>query len=153
MSMNEELQSANEELETSKEELQSVNEELATVNSQLQEKVEELETANNDMMNLLNSADVATVFLRPEGLIARFTPASTKLFNLIATDVGRPIGDITRRFKDDDLERDVEAVLRDLSTREKEIPADDDRWYIRRISPYRTHDNRIVGVVLAFSEV
>ncbi len=153
MSMNEELQSANEELETSKEELQSMNEELATVNSQLQEKLAELESANDDMANLLNSADFATIFLQPGGIIARFTPAATRLFKLIAGDLGRPISDISRRFTDEGLEDDVEAVLRDLTTREKEVRTDDDHWFLRRISPYRTHDSRILGVVLSFAEV
>src|ERR671937_198988 len=100
MSMNEELQSANEELETSKEELQSLNEELNTVNSQLREKVQDLETANNDMANLLNCTDIATVFLDTNFRIKRFTAAGVRLFNLIDTDIGRPIGDITPRFSD-----------------------------------------------------
>ena len=115
MSMNEELQSTNEELETSKEELQSLNEELSTVNNQLQEKVEELEAANNDMANLLNCTDIATVFLDAGFRIKRFTPAATRLFNLIATDVGRPIGDIAKKFTDDDLLRDAQQLLHDLS--------------------------------------
>ena len=91
MSMNEELQSANEELETSKEELQSLNEELSTVNSQLHDKVAEVESASNDMANLLNATHIATVFLDAGLRIKLFTPPATRMFNLIATDIGRPI--------------------------------------------------------------
>lgn len=153
MSMNEELQSTNEELETSKEELQSVNEELSTVNNQLHEKVQDLETANNDITNLFNCTDTATVFLDTGFRIKRFTPATTHLFNLIATDVGRSIGDIVKRFTDDDMLRDAQQVLRDLVPREKEVRIEDGRWCARRILPYRTLDNRIDGVVMTFVDI
>jgi PAS domain S-box-containing protein len=153
MSMNEELQSTNEELETSKEELQSLNEELNTVNNQLQDKVAELEAANNDLANLLNCTDVATVFLDSEFRIRRFTPEAAQLFNLIATDVGRPIGDITRKFSDAELLNDAANVLQQLSPREKEVRTDDGRSWFRRVVPYRTLDQRIEGVVLTFGEV
>jgi two-component system CheB/CheR fusion protein len=153
MSMNEELQSANEELETSKEELQSLNEELTTVNNQLHEKVQELETANNDMANLFSCTEIATLFLDPGLRIKRFTPATTRLFNLIATDVGRPIGDIVKKFTDDDLLRDAEQLLGNLIPREKEVRTEDGRWFARRIVPYRTLDNRIDGVVITFVDV
>jgi two-component system CheB/CheR fusion protein len=153
MSMNEELQSANEELETSKEELQSLNEELNTVNNQLQEKLEELESTNNDLANLLSSADIATLFLGPDYRIKRFSAAATRLFKLIPGDVGRPIGDIVARFADPDLPGDVDAVIGDLAAREKEVRGEEGRWYLRRVTPYRTLDNRIEGVVVAFTEV
>ncbi len=135
MSMNEELQSANEELETSKEELQSLNEELSTVNNQLQDKVEEVEAASNDMANLFNATHIATVFLDAGLRIKLFTPPATRLFNLIATDRGRPIGDIVARFTDDDLLREAEEVLRDLTPREKEVRAEDGRWFAGGSSP------------------
>lgn len=153
MSMNEELQSANEELETSKEELQSLNEELTTVNSQLHEKIQELETANNDMANLFNCTEIATVFLDRGFRIRRFTPATTHLFNLIATDVGRPIGDIVKKFTDDDLLPDARQLLHDLTPREKEVRTEDGRWCARRIMPYRTLDNRIDGVAMTFVDI
>jgi two-component system CheB/CheR fusion protein len=153
MSMNEELQSTNEELETSKEELQSVNEELATVNNQLHDKVEELETANNDMANLLNCTDMATVFLDRAFRIKLFTPAATKLFRLIASDAGRPLGDITRHFNDPDLLVDAQQVLQQLAPREKEIATEAGSWWARRIVPYRTQDNRIEGVVITFVDI
>jgi len=153
MSMNEELQSANEELETSKEELQSLNEELTTVNNQLHDKVDELEGTSNDLTNLLNCTEIASVFLTTDFRIKRFTPVSTRMFNLIASDIGRPISDIAQKFDDPDLLRDAEAVLLDLAKRAKEVQCHDERWCIRRILPYRTLDHRIEGVVLTFTDV
>ena len=111
MSMNEELQSVNEELETSKEELQSTNEELVTVNNQLNQKLAELNAANNDISNLLNSTDIPTVFLTTDFRIHRFTPSATKLFHLLATDLGRPIEDVTRKFTNDQLLDDCRTML------------------------------------------
>jgi two-component system CheB/CheR fusion protein len=153
MSMNEELQSANEELETSKEELQSLNEELSTVNNQLHDKVEELEKTNNDMANLLNSTEVATVFLDSQLRIKLYTPSTSRLFNLITGDLGRPIRDIAPKFVDPALQRDAENVLRDLVPREEEVRIEDGTWYLRRIIPYRTRDNRIDGVVTTFIDI
>ncbi|HMF16749.1 MAG TPA: CheR family methyltransferase, partial [Gemmataceae bacterium] len=153
MSMNEELQSANEELETSKEELQSLNEELGTVNNQLQDKVGELESAGNDMANLLNSSDIATVFLNQDFRITRFTPASQRFLNLIESDIGRPLADIAAKFPDPNLVHDAQEVLRCLSPSEKELVSQNNLWCIRRIIPYRTLDNRIRGVVLTFMDV
>jgi two-component system CheB/CheR fusion protein len=153
MSMNEELQAANEELETSKEELQSLNEEMSTVNNQLSEKVDALEAATNDMANLLNCTDVATVFLDTSLRIRRFTSATTQMLNLIATDVDRPLSDIAPKFADADLTTEAESVLRQLTPVQKEIQTADGRWWLRRILPYRTSDNRIEGVVLTFHDV
>jgi two-component system CheB/CheR fusion protein len=153
MSMNEELQSANEELESSKEELQSLNEELSTVNNQLQEKVLELEKAGNDMANLLNCSDIATVFLDSALRIKLFTPPATKLFNLLASDFGRPLGDFTPRFSDPDLLGDAQQVLQQLVPREKEVTTAEGGWWVRRILPYRTRDNRIEGVVITFVDI
>jgi two-component system CheB/CheR fusion protein len=153
MSMNEELQSTNEELETSKEELQSLNEELVTVNSQLRDKVDELEDSTNDMDNLLASVDNATLFLGVDRSIQRFTPSATRLFNLIASDIGRPIDHITARFDDPDLLHDIDQVLQRLASSEKEVLHDHEHWYLRRITPYRTADNRIRGVVLTLTDI
>jgi len=153
MSMNEELQSANEELETSKEELQSLNEELTTVNSQLQEKVESLELVNNDISNLLNSTEIATIFLTLDYRIRRFTPASARLFRLRTSDVGRPLTDISHTFIDATLRSDIERVLQDLAPVERNIETADNTWFLRRVHLYRTHDNRIDGVVLVFTDV
>lgn len=153
LSMNEELQSTNEELETSKEELQSLNEELATVNNQLQDKVDELRVLTNDQANLFTSMDIATLFLDLQLRIKRFTPAISKIFNLIASDVGRPIGDISHRVYDSSLQADADEVLRTLTPVEKEISLEDDRWYLQRILPYRTEDNKIEGVVITFIDI
>jgi two-component system CheB/CheR fusion protein len=153
MSINEELQSANEELETSKEELQSLNEELTTVNNQLQDKVEELEGTNNDMSNLINAADTSTLFLDTSFRIRRFTPSTTRLLNLIASDVGRPLSDITLKFTDPDLKSDAEHVLHHLVPIEKLVRTEEGGWCQRRIGPYRTLDHRVDGLVITFSDV
>ncbi len=153
MSMNEELQSANEELETSKEELQSLNEELTTVNNQLQEKVSELESAQSDLANLLNCTDIGTIFLDTKLRIKRYTPAVNRLFNLIPSDIGRPISDITHHLNDPELIGDAQKVLQQLVPREKEVSTADNARWVRRIIPYRTIDNRIEGVVVTLSDV
>ena len=153
MSMNEEFQSTNEELETSKEELQTLNEELTTVNHQLQAKLEELEAANNDLANFLASTDIATVFLDTEFRIKRFTSPCVRLLRLIPSDVGRPFQDIARKFRDDDLLRDARIVLAKLTALEQEVRCEDGNWFIRRVLPYRTRENKIEGVVVTFSDV
>ena len=152
-SANEELQSTNEELETSKEELQSVNEELMTVNTELQKKLEELSHANNDLTNLLNSTDIGTIFLDNDLNIKRYTPAVVKLINLIPTDVGRPVRDIVSQIVDDDLVDNAREVLRTLMFHEAEMRTKDGRCYLRRILPYKTADNMIDGVVVAFVNI
>ena len=152
-SVNEELQSTNEELETSKEELQSTNEELVTVNSELQKKVEELSTANNDINNLLASTEIAIIFLDIDLCIKRFTPAITKLFNLIQTDIDRPIGDITSSIQIVDLTKRTQEVLDTLVRQELELKDKNGNWYSMRIFPYRTLENMIDGVVLTFVDI
>jgi two-component system CheB/CheR fusion protein len=140
-------------LETSKEELQSLNEELSTVNSQIRDKVDELEDSNNDMANFLASVDNATLFLGVDRTIQRFTPSATRLFNLIATDIGRPIDHITARVDDPELSRDIDRVLQSLAPCEREVSIDQAQWFLRRITPYRTADNRISGVVLTLTDI
>ncbi|APO68521.1 protein-glutamate methyltransferase CheR-type protein [Rhizobium gallicum] len=152
-SMNEELQSTNEELETSKEELQSFNEELNTVNSQLQLKISELERTTNDLNNLLAGSATATLFLDNKLAINWFAPATKELFDLVTSDVGRPIAHFARKFADENLLSDAEAVLRKLTTIEAEVPSDAGRWYLRRMLPYRTRDNHIAGVVVTFTDI
>jgi two-component system CheB/CheR fusion protein len=152
-SMNEELQSTNEELETSKEELQSFNEELNTVNNQLQHKIGELEGATNDLNNLLAGSETATLFLDDKFRIKWFAPATKELFDLVSSDIGRPISHFARKFSDENLLRDAEAVLKKLTTIEAEVPSDAGRWYLRRMLPYRTRDNHIAGVVATFSDI
>jgi two-component system CheB/CheR fusion protein len=151
-STNEELQSTNEELTTSKEEMQSLNEELQTVNAELQSKVDEFSKANNDMKNLLNSTDLACVFLDHDLNVRRFTTQATKLFNLRPGDVGRPLSDITSGLAYPDLASDVKEVNRTLVFREKQVNTGDGRWFQAKIMPYRTLDNVIDGVVMTFSD-
>lgn len=150
---NEELQSTNEELETSKEEIQSINEELVTVNAELQSKIEELSRANNDLNNLLTSTDIAVIFLDNNLHVKRFTPAATKLVNLIQSDIGRPIEQITTLFEDESLVRDSREVLKTLAHRQREIRTRKGQWYEMRIIPYRTMDNVIDGVVMTFIDI
>ena len=152
-STNEELQSANEELETSKEEQQSTNEELETVNAELQNKVNELSRSNNDLNNLFASTEIATIFLDTKLNIVRFTPTLTKLFNMLPSDIGRSIGDITAKFNTDTLKEDTEEVLRTLNKKEYQIQTKEHACYNMRILPYRTIDNVIDGVVITFIDV
>ena len=152
-STNEELQSTNEELMTSKEEMQSLNEELQTVNTELQVKVDELSRASNDMKNLLDSTDIATLFLDKDLNVRRFTPQASKIIKLIPGDVGRPITDLTSELRYPALAEDAREVLRKLAAVEKPIAARNDRWFTVRIMPYRTFDDRIDGVVITFADI
>ncbi len=152
-SANEELQSTNEELTTSKEEMQSLNEELQTVNHELQSKVTDLSETNNDMKNLLNSTDIATLFLDDALNIRRFTNRTAAIIKLIATDIGRPVTDIVTDLHYPNLIDDAREVLRTLVYSEKQIPASDGRWFIVKIMPYRTQENRIVGLVITFTDI
>lgn len=152
-SANEELQSANEELETSKEEMQSLNEELQTVNAELQAKVDELSLANNDMKNLLNATDIATVFLDSELRIKRYTEQAKRVIRLIPTDVGRPIGDLVSTLCYDHLVDDAHEVRKSLVSKETEVGGKAGESYLMRILPYRTTDNVIEGLVLTFVDV
>ena len=153
LSTNEELQSANEELQTSKEELQSLNEELETINHELNQKVEELDSVNSDLQNLLQSTQIPTLFLDNELRIKLFTDATTDVFRLIETDLGRPITDITRRFEAD-IVADLNEVLRTLVVTERQVSlADDSATYLMRVLPYRRLGNVIDGLVLTFLDV
>ena len=152
-STNEELQSTNEEIETSKEEMQSLNEELTTVNTELQSKVDELSQANNDMQNLLNSTNIATLFLDSNLHVKRFTDKARKLISLIPTDVGRSIADLTSKLKLDDLAQVCSEVMRTLVFHEKEVETTDGSWQLMRVMPYRTIENVIEGLVITFVNI
>jgi two-component system, chemotaxis family, CheB/CheR fusion protein len=152
-STNEELQSTNEELETAKEELQSTNEELVTVNAELNNKIDELTEVNNDINNLLASTEIGTIFLDRDLKIKRFTPAATKLFNLIPHDVGRPIKDIAPKTAQKNIWQDAEMVLHNLQVKEMELKSLSGEIYAARILPYRTRENVIDGVVITFIDV
>ncbi len=152
-STNEELQSTNEELTTSKEEMQSLNEELHTVNAELHAKLDELSSAQNDMKNLLDSTDIATLFLDNVLCVRRFTLQAKALIKLIASDVGRPITDLASDLIYTALVDDAHGVLRTLVVVERTVATHDGRWFGVRIMPYRTTDNRIDGVVITFADV
>jgi two-component system CheB/CheR fusion protein len=152
-STNEELQSSNEELTTSKEEMQSLNEELQTVNAELQTKLDELSCANNDMKNLLNSTEIATVFLDNELRVRRFTAQAKTIIKFIPSDVGRPITDLASDLLYPTLIEDAHEVLRTLVFSERAIKTVDGRWFTVRVMPYRTMDNRIDGVVITYADI
>ena len=152
-STNEELRSTLEELETSKEELQSMNEELQTLNQENKHKVEELSQLSGDLQNLMAATAIATLFLDRQLRILRFTPQVERLFNIRLTDRGRPLSDITHRLGYDDLRADAEKVLRHLVPVEREVQDEKGRWYLTRVRPYRSTDDRIEGVVITFVDI
>jgi signal transduction histidine kinase len=152
-STNEELRSTMEELETSKEELQSINEELQTVNQQNRHKVEELAQLSSDLHNHLAATDIATLFLDRECRILRFTPKLGDLFNVRITDHGRPIADLTNRLGYSELEEDATTVLKRLQPIEREMQDKAGTWYLTRVLPYRSTQDRIDGVVITFIDI
>ncbi len=152
-SANEELQSANEELTTSKEEAQSMNEELQTINSELQTKLDDLALAQSDMQNLLNSTDIATLFLDNDLNVRRFTEKATGIFHLREGDIGRPLSDLASTLVYPQLHSDAKETLRTLTPGLQQIATTDGRWFSVRIMPYRTLTNMIQGVVLTFVEI
>jgi two-component system CheB/CheR fusion protein len=153
-SVNEELQSANEELETAKEEIQSVNEELHTINTEMGSKNELLTTLNSDLVNLLDSTEIATIFLDDQLLIKSFTPGITDIFPLRESDVGRPITEIVTLLSYADLKRDVRTVIRKLTVLEQQVSlVGAGMTFIMRIRPYRRVDNVIDGVVITFIDI
>ena len=152
-STNEELRSTMEELETSKEELQSINEELQTVNQENRHKVEELSQLSSDLQNLLTATDIATLFLDRELRILRFTPKLSQIFNIRVQDRGRPISDLTHRLGSLELQSDAEAVLSRLTPVEREVQDGAGHWFLTRLLPYRSVDDRIMGVVVTFVDI
>ena len=152
-STNEELQSTNEEITTSKEELQSLNEELQTVNYELQTKLDELSRVNNDMKNLLESTDIATLFLDNALCVRRFTARTANIIKLIPVDVGRSITDIVSKLAYPELAKDAQEVLRTLAFTEKAVTTSEGRWFAVRIMPYRTLEDKIDGLVITFADI
>ncbi|MFZ1219563.1 MAG: PAS domain S-box protein, partial [Chthoniobacterales bacterium] len=151
--VNEEMRSATEELETSKEELQSVNEELTTVNHELKSSIEDLSKVNTDLNNLMASTDIGTIFLDRQLRIQRFTPSAQKIFNLLPADLGRPLSDITNALSFPEFIDEAHAVLDNLATTEREVRVGPESWYVVRIAPYRTQEDRIAGVVATFIDI
>jgi two-component system CheB/CheR fusion protein len=152
-SANEELQSTNEELETTKEELQSANEELQTVNEELQQRNSVLVQTGNDLNNLLNSVNIPLLMLNNDLLIRQFTPPMQRLLSVRSTDIGRSISDIRLHLSIGDLEPVLHEVLETLGTKEAEVQDRDGRWYILRVRPYRTSDNKIEGLVVLLVDI
>lgn len=150
--MNEELRSATEELETSREELQSINEELVTVNLEMKSKVDEVANTNSDLQNLMASTAIATVFLDRNLEITRYTPSAVDLFNLIPTDVGRPLAHLKHLLDYPELIANAAEVLRTLVPIEREVQ-DEKRWFLSRLQPYRSLEDHIAGVVLTFVDI
>jgi two-component system CheB/CheR fusion protein len=152
-STNEELQSTNEELMSSKEEMQSLNEELQTLNAELQSKVDDFARISNDMKNLLDSTDIATLFLDKDMNIRRFTLQAVKIFKLIKSDIGRPFTDLVSDLIYPGLCEDALKVLKTLDYIKKQIPTKDGRWFSVRIMPYRTLDDKVDGIVITFFNI
>ena len=150
---NEELRAASEELETGKEELQSINEELTTVNQELKNKVDETARVNDDLQNFINSTKIAVLIVDRATRLMRYTPFAREIFNLIPGDIGRPLLDVTHKLENASLEEDIGEVLSTLRLIERELHAGNGRWYLQRILPYRTSDERIGGAVLTFSDI
>ena len=153
LSVNEEYQATNEELLASKEELQSLNEELTALNSQLQETLERQRTTADDLQNVLYSTKVATIFLDTRFNIRFFTPATRALFNVIPSDVGRPLTDLKSLAADDALLDDAQTVFKSQTPLEREIRGQSDHWFVRRMMPYRASDDKIEGVVITYEDV
>lgn len=152
-SINEEYRSTSEELETSKEELQSLNEELQTVNAELKSKLESTSSAHSDLRNLISATDIGTLFLDTHLRIRMFTPPMTELFTITEMDTGRAITDFTSRLVYGSLEEDARKVLRELVPIETEVQSRNGKWYIIRLRPYRTVEDKIDGVVLTFVDI
>jgi two-component system CheB/CheR fusion protein len=151
--INEELRATTEELETSKEELQSINEELTTINQEMKHKVEALGQANNDLQNLMASTQIGTIFVDRDLQIRRYTASAQALFNLIPSDVNRPLAHITHKLDYDELAADVARVLSTLAWVEREVQSQEGCWYLVRLLPYRTLEDRIDGVTLTFVDI
>ncbi len=152
-SRNEELQSTNEELTTTKEEVQSSNEELRMINFRLQSKLDELQLVTNDMNNLMDSTNIATLFLDDNLLVKHFTNQMTIVSRLILSDVGRPVTDIASDLIYPELTEDVREVQHTLITVEKQVLSRNGSWFNASIQPYRTLEDKIDGVVITFVNI
>jgi two-component system, chemotaxis family, CheB/CheR fusion protein len=153
LSSNEELQSTNEELQTAKEEIQATNEELSTINDELYRRNAETTQISNDFQNLLSTVNIPILMLEGDLRIRRFTPTAAHLFNLIPTDVGRPLSDIKHNLKVANLEQQILEVINTLNLNNQEVQDQDGHWYDLRIRPYRTLDNQIDGAVVVLVEI
>ncbi len=152
-SANEQLQSSNEEMETSREEMQSLYEEVITVNNELVNMVNELAQSNDDMNNLFNSTEIAFIFLDSKLNIMRYTVSAPKIVHIIPTDIGRPLAHLVSRLYNEDIVSEAERVLATNIKTEKEVVTLDGKWHLMRITPYRTSENLVAGVVVSFINI
>jgi len=152
-STNEELQSSNEEIETSREEMQSLYEEVVTVNNELQNKLNELAHSNDDMTNLLNSTEIAFIFLDSNLNILRYTPLAPQIVNIIPSDIGRPIDHLATKLKNEDIVSKARKILKKHGQIEMEVETVDGVWYLMRVTPYRTSENLVSGAVVSFVNI
>ncbi len=152
-SCNEELQSMNEELETTKEELQSTNEELVALNNEAQKRNHKLSEISSDLLNLFRSINIPVIMLNNDLKIRRFNPTAEKLFNLIPSDIGRPITDINTNFNNANLEKAILEVTDTLVSMEKEAQDRRGNWYSVQIRPFRTVENKIDGVIITYIDI
>ena len=152
-SSNEELQSTNEELETAKEELQSTNEELTTLNEELSNRNLEMMQMNSDLSNLLASIQLPIVMVDNDLMVRRVTPAARAAFNVLSTDIGRPITDLKPNVDILDLEGLLHEVMETLAMRERRVMDKESRQYSLRVRPYRTADNKIDGAVITLVDI
>jgi two-component system, chemotaxis family, CheB/CheR fusion protein len=150
---NEELQSTNEELQTSKEELESANEELNTVNEEIQHRNHQLAQLSNDLINLLNSTTIPMIMLGEDLHIRRYTPEAARAFGFTEHDVGKPMADLNLKIDMPQLEAWMLDVMRDVSIHNERVQGRDGKDYNLRITPYRTLENKIDGVVLALLDI
>jgi two-component system, chemotaxis family, CheB/CheR fusion protein len=150
---NEELQSTNEELQTSKEELESANEELNTVNEEIQHRNQQLAQLSNDLINLLNSATIPMVMLGEDLHIRRYTPEAERVFGFSSHDMGKALTHLQLNLDVPELERWMLDVMRDMTMRNEQVKARDGRSYKLRITPYRTLEKKIDGVVVALLDI
>lgn len=153
LSTNEELQSANEELEASTEELRSLNEKLSSMNAELRDKVAQIQSAHDDLENFFASTNLATIFVDNQLMLRRCTPAAERLLKIGDPDIGRSIAEFTRGLIDGHIIEDATAVIESLEPSEREIVTESDRWFSRKILPFRTADKRIDGAVITFIEI
>jgi PAS domain-containing protein len=133
--------------------MQSMNEELQTINTELQTKLDDLALAQSDMQNLLNSTEIAILFLDQHLNVRRYTDRASKIINVRESDVGRPLSDLTTSLQYPALHEDALETLRTLAFSEKQLPTNDGRWFSVRIMPYRRLDNRVDGVVITFVDI
>jgi two-component system CheB/CheR fusion protein len=152
-SSNEELQSTNEELETAKEELQSTNEELTTLNEELSNRNLEMMQLTNELKNLLASIQMPIVMVDNQLTVRRATPAARGAFNILPTDIGRPLSELRPNIDVPDLENILREVIETLGTRERKVMDKEGREYSLRVRPYRTTDDKIDGAVLTLVDI